>query len=203
MKDIKRDIESGVNTLYTGRGDNGTTTLFHCDQGRISKSASIIEALGSLDELNAYIGIIKVNPENKKTKIKINKKYLYFSSILLDIQQTLFVIQAEIAGSDISPTKNNLKEIEKVIEVISGILPPITSFTVSGGSILSAELDYARTLARKAERRIVGVQEEGIKNLSQHTISYMNRLSSVLFAMSRYSNYILSIKEEHPNYNKK
>lgn len=191
------------NALYTGRGDDGTTTLFHCDQGRISKSASIIEALGSLDELNAYLGIIKVYGEKENFKISINKKNIFYSEILDNIQQTLFVIQAEVGGSDISPTKENLKELEKIIESISSVLPPITSFTVSGGSLLSAELDFSRTLARKAERRIVQVQDEGIKVLSKNIITYMNRLSSVLFAMSRYANYILSIKEEHPNYNKK
>lgn len=191
------------NTLYTRKGDNGTTTLFHCDQGRISKSASIIEALGSLDELNAYMGIIKVYSESEGIKIPTSKKDVLFSTILENIQQTLFVIQAEVAGSNISPTKDNLKEIERIIEMISKMLPPITSFTISGGSVLSAELDYGRTLARKAERRIIQVKEDGIRILSTHTISYMNRLSSILFAMSRYANHFLSIKEEHPNYNKK
>jgi len=81
-------------------------------------------------------------------------------------------------------------------------LPPITSFTISGGSLLSAELDFGRTLARRCERRIVAVVEEGNRKVGVVTISYLNRLSSVLFAMSRYANYLLSIPEEHPNYNK-
>jgi cob(I)alamin adenosyltransferase len=199
MKVVKK---SGKNTLYTGRGDDGTTTLFHCDQGRISKSASIIEALGSLDELNAYLGIVKVYSEQEKIKLKMGKKDLYFSNIILDIQQNIFIIQAEVAGSHMFIKKNEVYKIEKIISNISNLLPPITSFTIAGGSVLSAEFDISRTLSRKAERRIVGVFDENIRKINKNTISYLNRLSSLLFAMSRYTNHLLSIKEEHPNYNK-
>jgi len=202
MQDKKVSKKTSKNTLYTGTGDNGTTTLFHCNQGRISKSANIIEALGALDELNAYLGVVKVYSEEEHLKILINKKNISYNSILKDIQQTLFIIQAEIAGSDIHVSKENLKEIENVIKIISELLPPITSFTVSGGSILSAKLDFSRTLARRAERRIVQVQDEGIKILNPLTITYMNRLSSILFAMSRYTNHLFSIPEDHPKYNK-
>ena len=189
--------------LYTGRGDNGTTTLFHCDQGRISKSANIIEALGSLDELNAYLGLVKVYSESEKLKIKIGKKDLLYATILLDIQQSIFVIQAQVAGAKMAIKKSEVNKIEKIIHTISGVLPPITTFTISGGSILSAELDIARTLARKSERKIVAMMDEKIRKINPNTVAYMNRLSSLLFAMSRYVNHILSIKEEHPDYNKK
>lgn len=191
------------NTLYTGRGDKGTTTLYHCDQGRISKSSNIIEALGNLDELNAYVGLVKVYSEVEKLKIKIGKKDLLYSSIILDIQQNIFVIQAEVAGASMSISKSEVNKIEKIIYEISEVLPPIKTFTISGGSILSAELDVSRTLARKAERKLVSVMDEGIKKINGNTIAYMNRLSSLLFAMSRHANHILSIKEEHPDYNKR
>ncbi len=199
----KPDFKNKKNILYTGFGDKGTTTLFHCDQGRISKSAKIIEALGNLDELNAYLGIIKVYSEEGKISLKISsRKNILISEIISDIQQTLFVIQAELAGSQMTVGKVSLNNIEKMIALISEVLPPIKSFTVSGGSILSAELDYARTLARRCERRIISVVESEGKNMGPITIAYLNRLSSILFALSRYANHILSIKEEHPNYNK-
>jgi len=211
---VKEEINpKNKNILYTGKGDNGTTTLFHCDQGRISKSASIIEALGALDELNAYLGVVKVYSLDEHLKIPIKEppvlkamasqiKYISYDSVLSDIQQTLFIIQAQVAGSDIVVSKENLKSIEDVLKMISDLLPPITSFTVSGGSILSAELDFSRTLARRAERRIVQIEVDGIKKLDEMTVTYLNRLSSVLFAMSRYANHLLSIPEDHPKYNK-
>lgn len=190
-------------TLYTGFGDKGTTTLFHCDQGRISKSTDIIEALGSLDELNAYLGVVKVYAGIDQMKIIVNsKKKVLYSDILSNIQQTLFIIQAEIAGSPMTVQKKNLTEIEHIISCISDILPPITSFTISGGSILSSQLDFSRTLARRCERRIIAVLDGGNHKIGVVTIAYLNRLSSVLFAMSRYANHLLSIKEDHPKYNK-
>jgi len=195
-------LKKDKNILYTGFGDKGTTTLFDCKQTRISKSAMLIEALGSIDELNAYLGVIKVYADIDKVILKAGKKISY-SQIIEEIQQNLFIIQAELGGSKMHVDKKELNKIEKIINQIGEILPPITSFTISGGSLISSGLDFARTLARKGERRIVSVSDEGSRIISPQTISYMNRLSSVLFAMSRYANYIFSIPESHPDYNKK
>jgi ATP:cob(I)alamin adenosyltransferase len=199
----KTDKPKTKNILYTGTGDQGMTTLFDCKQGRISKSAKLIEALGSVDELNAYLGIVKVYSNNDKVFLKIGSKKVLYSHIIEEIQQNLFVIQAEIGGSKMSVEKKELTKIENIINQIGKVLPPIKSFTISGGSIISAELDFARTLARKSERRVISVDDEGSRIIGPHTISYMNRLSSVLFAMSRYANYFFSISESHPSYNKK
>ena len=203
MDKSKNHLKKDKNILYTGFGDKGTTTLFDCKQTRISKSALLIEALGSVDELNAYLGIIKVSSDINKIVLAMTKKKISFIKILDDIQQNLFVIQAELGGSKMTVNKKELTNIEKIINKIGEILPPITSFTVSGGSVISASLDFSRTLARKAERRIISVSEEGSRIVGLGTLSYLNRLSSVLFAMSRYSNYFFSIPEEHPDYNKK
>jgi cob(I)alamin adenosyltransferase len=200
MKDDKKHLKREKNILYTGFGDKGTTTLFGCKQERVSKSANIVEALGSVDELNAYLGLVKVYSNIDQLRIKSNDSVILYSDILADIQQVLFVIQAELAGSDMTVKDSAVDNIEELINKIGDILPPITSFTISGGSIASASLDVARTLARRAERRIVSVMEEGHRVIGPETISYMNRLSSVLFALSRYANHILSIPEDHPTY---
>lgn len=206
MKKDQKNFKKDKNILYTGTGDNGTTTLYDCKQGRISKSATLIEALGSIDELNAYLGIIKVYSDIDKIILKtgnskINKK-LFYSKIIEDIQQNLFIIQAELGGSLMFVSKKELTKLENIINQVGEVLPPITSFTISGGSIISSGLDFARTLARKGERRVISVSEEGIRIINPATLSYLNRLSSVLFAMSRYANYIFSIPETHPDYNK-
>lgn len=194
------------NILYTGNGDNGTTTLYDCKQERISKSAILIEALGSIDELNAYLGIIKVYSDIDKIILKTNtskvNKKLFYSKIIEDIQQNLFIIQAELGGSNMFINKKELIKLENIIKQVSEVLPPITSFTISGGSIISSSLDFARTLTRKGERRVISVKEEGLRIINPMTLSYLNRLSSVLFAMSRYANYLFSIPEIHPGYNK-
>jgi cob(I)alamin adenosyltransferase len=219
MQKKQNHLKKDKNILYTGFGDKGTTTLFDCKQGRISKSSILVEALGSVDELNAYLGIIKVYSDLDKVSLKIGKKKIHYSKIIEDIQQTLFVIQAELGGSKMSVSKKELNKIENIIEKIAEVLPPITSFTISGGSILSASLDFARTLSRKSERRVVAVADEakssktgspdtskevsrGSRKIGSVTISYMNRLSSVLFALSRFANYAFQIPENHPDYNK-
>lgn len=203
MKKVLKNIKKSKNILYTGLGDKGTTTLFDCQQGRISKSALLIEALGSVDELNAYLGIIKVYSNIDKVSLKFGTKNILFSQTIEEIQQNLFVIQAELGGSKMTISKKELTVIENIINQIGKVLPPITSFTISGGSIISSGLDFARTLARKSERRIISVADEGLRIISPNTIAYMNRLSSILFAMSRYANYLFSIPESHPDYNKK
>ncbi len=202
MEKDKSHLKRKKNILYTGFGDNGTTTLFDCKQERISKSSILIEALGAVDELNAYLGIIKVLSKDDNFSIAIDNEDKYFNKIIDDIQQNLFVIQAELGGSKMTVKEDELDGIEKIIKKISDELPPITSFTVSGGSVLSSSLDFGRTLARRAERRIIGVVNEGLREVGLGTISYMNRLSTILFALSRYTNHLLSIKEEHPDYNK-
>jgi cob(I)alamin adenosyltransferase len=202
MKKVKSNLKKTKNILYTGFGDKGTTTLFGCNQGRISKSAAIIEALGSVDELNAYLGTMKVYSEMDQITLKAGNKKILYSKIIEDIQQNLFIIQAELAGSKMFVSKKEITKIENIINQIGEVLPPITSFTISGGSLISSGLDFARTLARKSERRIVSVSDEESRKISLHTISYMNRLSSILFAMSRYANHLLSIPESHPDYNK-
>jgi len=203
MKKAIKNAKNNKNILYTGLGDKGTTTLFDCQQGRISKSALLIEALGSVDELNAYLGIIKVYSNIDKVALKNESKNVLYSQIIEGIQQNLFVVQAELGGSKMTISKKELTAIENIINQIGKVLPPITSFTISGGSIISSGLDFARTLARKSERRIVSVSDEGLRIISPNTIAYMNRLSSILFALSRYANYLFSIPESHPDYNKK
>lgn len=190
------------NILYTGYGDNGTTTLYDCKQHRISKSSILIEALGAVDELNAYLGIVKVNAKNEGFSVELQNEKKSFDNIIDDIQQNLFVIQAELGGSKMTVSKEELDKVESIVKVISDNLPPIKSFTISGGSILSSSLDFGRTLARRAERRVVAVIDEGSRDVGEGTVSYMNRLSTILFALSRYTNHLLSIKEEHPDYNR-
>jgi cob(I)alamin adenosyltransferase len=203
MKNARKINLKNKNILYTGVGDKGTTTLFDCQQMRISKSAVLIEALGSVDELNAYLGLIKAYPGTDKLVLNNGNRKIQYSKLIEDIQQNLFVIQAELGGSKMSINKNELVKIEKVINQIAEVLPPVTSFTISGGSVISASLDFSRTLARKSERRIISVVDEGSRIINPHTIAYMNRLSSVLFALSRYANFVLAIPESHPNYKKK
>ncbi len=183
--------------LYTRKGDQGTTKTFGCDQ-RVSKSSSIAEALGSLDEINSFLGLIKIKSAGmlfQAPELTIN-----IPEAVDRIQQDLFIIQAELAGADKTIIEEKVKWLESMIDNIEKMLPPIKSFFVSGGVELAALSDVARTIARRAERRVTGVSEEGMRKVGDYTKAYLNRLSSVLYAFARGFNHIGGIKEEAPRY---
>jgi cob(I)alamin adenosyltransferase len=182
--------------LFTRKGDDGKTSRFGCDQ-RFSKSSAIAEALGSLDEINSYLGFIKI--ASKKENIKTPNNESLFD-IVSEIQQNLFIIQAQVAGADKIISAEKILQAEKIIERIEKELPPIKSFFVSGGTELSSLFDFARTIARRAERRVVAVVDEGKIEIDKNTMIYLNRLSSLLYALARLSNHLSGIKEESPNY---
>jgi len=181
--------------LYTRKGDKGTTIIFGCDQ-RISKSSAIAEALGALDETNSFLGSCKV--QEKAVSLQILTAS--FSKIIHQVQQNLFIIQAELAGAHKSISEDKIKEIEKIIDETEKILPPIKTFFISGGTELATLFDIARTIARRAERRLVEVSEEGKVKIGLSSLSYLNRLSSLLYALTRLTNYKSGINEESPSY---
>lgn len=188
--------------LYTKKGDDGKTTTFGCNQ-RISKSSAIAEVLGTLDEINSLLGICKV----RSLDSQFTTNNLQVGEIINAVQQNLFIVQAELAGAEKTITKNKVEAIEKIIDGIEKELPPITTFFVSGGTELAAIFDFARTLARRAERRVIQVAEDpsnslgqGNRKIGEHTLAYLNRLSSLLYALARYANHKAGIEEEKPNY---
>lgn len=176
--------------LFTGKGDGGTTKTFGCDQQRISKSSLLPEALGALDELNAYLGFVKMRSAHEP-RIK---------DALRSAQETLFIVQAEVAGADKKVKEEAVKQVEEWVNGIEKEIPPIKGFSIAGGTELSAILDVARTLARRAERRLVAVTEADLRPLSKETMAYMNRLSSLLFALARLANHLAGVAEENPRY---
>jgi len=229
--------------LYTRKGDTGTTKTYGCDQ-RISKSSAVAEALGALDEVNSFLGVVKVrayvgekvevsgqtSDQTKRAGKSPGKVFQVegrsFGDIVHGIQQTLFMIQAEVAGFPVQMTEAKVKEVEMYTDAAEKILPPIKTFFISGGTELAASLDVARTLARRAERRVVAVAEEEVGaahrtttvsgkattetatniaakttlRASPITLAYLNRLSSLLYALARLSNHFSGIKEEPPAY---
>jgi cob(I)alamin adenosyltransferase len=186
--------------LYTRKGDNGTTKTFGCDQ-RISKSSIIAEALGSLDETNSFLGFCKVKVKEKGLTLNLQKgETLIVDEIIHDIQKNLFIIQAELAGASMSIDEEKVKELEDVVDTIEKELPPIKTFFISGGTELASIFDIARTISRRAERRVIGVADEGKIEIKPSTKAYLNRLSSVLYAFARLANFRAGITEESPDY---
>jgi cob(I)alamin adenosyltransferase len=186
--------------LYTRKGDKGTTKVFDSKE-RFSKGSDLAEALGTLDELNSFVGLCKVKAcAVQEEGLIIGKKKENISDILREIQGNLFIIQAEIAGAQKRLGKAKVLRLEKLTDAIEKEIPPIKSFTIAGGTELSAMLDVARTMARRTERRMVIVHDAGLRKLGISTRAYANRLSSLLFALARLVNHKSGITEKSPDY---
>jgi cob(I)alamin adenosyltransferase len=189
--------------FFTKAGDDGTTRTFGCDQ-RISKNSAIAEALGALDETNSFLGLVKVKSVESGFLLGDQS----FSEIVQNVQQTLFIIGAELSGADKTVDEEKVKELEFLTDTIEKILPPIKTFFISGSTELSALFDTARTIARRAERRVVAVAEEKTELkmvgkklvVSSQTLAYLNRLSSLLYALARLSSHLSGVGEQPPNY---
>lgn len=170
--------------FYTGQGDGGESAILG-ESRKIPKTDPVFEALGALDELNSYLSICRASSEDEK-----------ISSAIRDAQEDLFIIQAEVGGGGTPLGEYKIKQMEKTIDEFGGFVGPITKFTIPGGDALSARLDFARAMARLAERRAWAAKEK----LSPGSLAYLNRLSSMFFVLARYANKKAGVAEDHPRY---
>lgn len=172
--------------IYTKFGDKGKTSLF--GGKTVSKGDLRIEAYGNLDELNSFLGVVLSQIKNKKIKAE-----------LLKIQNDLFEISACLADSTNrkhQPLGQKLStrvlEFEKQIDLLTVKMPKLSNFILPGGKTGSL-LHYARTIARRAERRTVVLAEK--ENVLSEVLIYLNRLSDLLFTFARAINYQEKQKE--------
>ena len=169
--------------IYTKTGDKGDTGLI--DGSRISKSDLRIIAYGEVDEANSHIGLIISNFEKNSIFDDVKK-------ILLNVQQDLFVLGAELANPNTLKDDNMLVKremtstIEKYIDNIDSELAPISNFILPGGSIESSLLHICRTVVRRAETSAVALAKEQIIN--QEILTYLNRISDLFFVLARVTN---------------
>ena len=186
----------GDMAFYTGKGDTGTTKLFDSPQGvRVSKSAPVFECLGQLDELNSITGWCKAGcPDDFSVDGRAGQ------DILRSVQDHLFTIQAEVAGAPKSIPAESVDAVSALVKSIESQLPEVKTFLVPGGTEYSARLDIARATARRAERRLVTLQESGDRAISDTSRAYINRLSSLFYALTRLANHCTGAVETPPRY---
>ena len=177
--------------LYTRKGDNGTSGLFGT-KTRLPKNSPVYEALGSLDELNSLLGFCAAVARRKEFKMPPHVQALVGS-----VQQNLFIVQAELAGAQKSITGAQVKQLEDSINRLEEEIETPHAFIISGATELSGLFDYARGVARRAERAVLAV---GIGAVTPETRAYLNRLSSLLFALARYAAAQAGASESSPTY---
>jgi cob(I)alamin adenosyltransferase len=175
--------------IYTKTGDKGKTSLVYGD--RVSKSDIRVEAYGTCDEANSFIGLA-MSHLNKSGEFE-NKERVF--EVFHKVQTDIFHVGAELATPAGKEVKWTLKEedvvfLEQIIDQWDEQLPQLMNFILPGGSEAGATLHIARTVVRRAERIAVGITD-----INPHVISYLNRLSDFLFVAARYVNYKLG-KEE-------
>lgn len=168
--------------IYTKKGDKGSTNFI--DKSiRVDKDSIKVEALGSLDELNSFLGIARSFCDNPERNIFIK-----------DIQDNIFRICSITAGSDLKFNKSKTTRLEKEIDKIEAKVGAIESFRFSQGSHFATHLMYARSLARKAERRVVALSK--VEKVRPQILQYVNRLSDMIFMLFREANFDAGIPEE-------
>lgn len=174
--------------IYTKTGDDGTTSLF--SGGRVTKDHLRVEAYGTVDELNSTIGVVRAN---NPTRASLNN--------LERVQNHLFRL-----GADLATPLNAKSEwlvrvdetlvtwLEDSIDRVTQHLPPLQNFILPGGSPAGAHLHVARTVCRRAERRVVSLAQA--EEINEWSLKYLNRLSDWLFVLARYENLRAGITEE-------
>jgi cob(I)alamin adenosyltransferase len=169
--------------IYTKTGDKGDTGLF--GGGRVSKSHPRVEAYGDVDELNAFIGMARA--------VEMMPR---IDEVLVPVQRDLFAIGALLATPDRDKMKKQLEkasiddrriaELEHAIDDGDKELEPLKSFIVPGGTPKAAALHVARTVCRRAERRVIALPES--EEIPPIVVVYLNRLSDLLFTLARVAN---------------
>lgn len=175
--------------LYTRKGDDGKTKLFNCDT-RLLKNEEVFWALGNLDELNSYLGLLRSKIGNIEDGF-----------FLREIQNDIFTIQAFVAGAEKKIGLEKSDRLEKKISEIEKEIPPIKTFIVPGEDELSAISDIARCVTRRAERSLVNLFQKHPENIDENALIYLNRLSSFFFAFARLLSHKVEAKEQAPRYN--
>jgi cob(I)alamin adenosyltransferase len=170
--------------IYTKTGDKGETGLY--GGTRISKSSPRIEAYGTIDELNSYIGLAITEVQDHSVKFLLKK-----------IQNQLFIVGSDLATpNSVEDIKKNIQrtpfefseEIEKSIDFFEENLEELKNFILPGGSISASFLHVCRTIARRAERRVVALNS--LEQINGNIVIFLNRLSDLFFVLSRYENKV-------------
>lgn len=168
--------------IYTRTGDGGETGLW--GGRRVPKDDLVMEACGTVDELNAQLGVCRALADAAT------------AALLARVQSDLLHLGAELAGAGGAPRlqATDVAALEAAIDRVSAELPPLRQFILPAGGISAASLHVARTVARRAERRCVALRAAA--SVSATLLAYLNRLSDLLFVLARQANLAAGAPEE-------
>ncbi len=172
-----------LNRIYTRTGDDGMTSLG--SGARRKKYDLRIEAYGTLDEVNAVIGLVRLHtPQDATLDAALGR----IQNDLFDVEADLCLSEKGPSGARLTVTDAQVDWLEAEIDRLNADLAPLKSFILPGGSPTSAYLHLARTVCRRAERIMVALMDEPGESVSAPSLKYVNRLSDYLFVAGRYAN---------------
>ena len=172
--------------IYTKTGDAGETALF--DGTRVSKADSRVDAYGDVDELNAWLGVARaqgVGPDIGDALVRIQRDLFALGALLADPRHK---IAARVEKATLGET--DVTRLEQIIDRLESELPALRHFILAGGSPSGSALHLARTVCRRAERRVVA-----LAGVDPIVVKYLNRLSDLLFVMARAVNSRAGVDE--------
>jgi cob(I)alamin adenosyltransferase len=175
-----------INRVYTRQGDSGETAL--AGGQRVAKDSLRIEAYGTVDELNAFIGVARAGAPDELASILLRVQHELFNlgSILATLPEDVHPKQARVTDAEVA-------RLETEMDRMNEGLPPLRSFVLPGGSRLNAELHVCRTVCRRAERVCVALARE--ETVPEEAVRYLNRLSDALFVWSRWASRVEGVAE--------
>ncbi len=168
--------------IYTKTGDSGETSLF--DQTRVLKSDPRVDAYGEVDELNACLGLARAAGVDAEVAAEIEVLQTDLFALGARLADPSTKIAARVTKAAI--TDAHIERLERSIDRLESELPPLRRFILPGGSLPGAALHLARTVCRRAERRVVAL---GAGEVDRLAVVYLNRLSDLLFVMARAVNH--------------
>lgn len=180
-----------LNRIYTKRGDGGETALVGGQ--RVPKDALRIESYGTVDELNAFVGMACVTANERKETARLAVILKRVQHELFNLGSILATLPADVHPKQPRVTSTDIEQLEREIDEMNESLPKLRSFVLPGGCRLNAELHAARTICRRAERLVVGLGRE--EEIPEDAVRYLNRLSDALFVYSRWASLALDVPE--------
>ena len=180
-----------LSRIYTKGGDKGETSLVGGQ--RVPKDAIRIDAYGTVDELNAFIGMAHLSAQGDVRLAPLHKILGRVQHELFNLGSILATLPADVHPKQPRVTSVEIKLLEDEIDEMNGSLPSLQSFVLPGGTRLNTELHACRTICRRAERIAVHLSHQ--EEVPNEAIQYLNRLSDALFVFSRWANHILGVEE--------
>jgi cob(I)alamin adenosyltransferase len=175
-----------LSKIYTRGGDAGMTSLG--DGERRRKDDLRIEAYGTVDEANSFLGVARAALSEASNEAKLSRILAAIQNDLFDLGADLCVPEQAGATSRLRVTQNQVDRLEHEIDALNADLLPLTSFVLPGGSQAAAAMHVARAVVRRAERVMVALAAQPGESVGGPTLKYINRLSDFLFVAARHLN---------------